>query len=238
MPGEISLAHRGVLFLDEILEFPRHVLETLRQPLESGTVTVSRASGSSIFPARCILIAAMNPCPCGYFTDTEKSCTCTPVQLLNYRQKLSGPLLDRLDICIEVPKVQTSELLSEGEAESSSAVRARIEKARKLQSERMASTGNLTNAELSHRRLQSRISLSKDCEPLIRRALETFKLSARGYFRMLKISRTIADLEASENIEEKHVLEALQYRFQAVFEAEKSRLDNPSTARQSDTLMG
>ena len=135
-PGEISLSHRGVLFLDELLEFPRHVLETLRQPLESGTVTVSRASGSYTFPARCMLIAAMNPCPCGYFTDDTKSCICSPMQLLSYRKKLSGPLLDRLDLCIEVPRVPPKHLLSSQQAESSETIQKRIEQARNIQNDR------------------------------------------------------------------------------------------------------
>lgn len=237
-PGEISLAHRGVLFLDELLEFPRHVLETLRQPLESGTVTVSRASGTSHFPARCMLLAAMNPCPCGFFTDMDKACTCTPTQLLSYRRKLSGPLLDRLDVCIEVPKVQTKELLRKEEAESSRTVRTRIERARTLQRERLKHVGKFTNAELSHRLVTSMIRLSKEAEPTVKQAIHTLKLSARSYFRMLKVSRTIADLETSEEVTSTHLFEALQYRFQSVFEGGNQSLDMPPTASQTEGSKG
>ncbi len=232
-PGEISLAHRGVLFLDEILEFPRHVLETLRQPLESGCITVNRASGTFTFPARCMLIAAMNPCPCGYFTDHEKACTCSPLQLLSYRRKLSGPLLERLDLCIEVPKVSPSDLLTKKVSESSKDVRQRIELARNIQAERYMNLETITNAELSHRLTTSTIQLAKDTGPLIEQALQKLKLSARGYFRLLKVSRTIADLEASEEVQSKHLLEALQYRFQSALDGENHHLDSSLTPRET-----
>lgn len=238
MPGEISLAHRGVLFLDEILEFPRHVLETLRQPLESGTITVSRASGTCVFPARCMLIGAMNPCPCGYFTDREKTCTCTPSQLLNYRRKLSGPLLDRLDLCIEVPKVETGELLSTEEAEPSERVRERIERAREIQRRRYLGSKHLVNAELSHRASLKEIRLAENTRPIVEQALQRLQLSARGYFRMLKVSRTIADLAGHETVLPEHVLEALQFRFQSSPEDEKSRLDSPVMAGETGSPYG
>jgi magnesium chelatase family protein len=224
-PGEISLAHRGVLFLDELLEFPRHVLETLRQPLEGGSVTVSRASGSCEFPAKCMLIAAMNPCPCGYFTDKDRACTCTALQLLSYRKKLSGPLLDRLDLCIEVPKVQANELIHSSTAESSEAIQTRIEQARDIQHERLKNFELHTNSELNHQMMKSCIFLSKKSEAILKRAVTQLSLSARSYFRMLKISRTIADLDNATNVEEKHVLEALQYRFNTTNEDSASSLD-------------
>jgi len=184
------------------------------------------------------LVAAMNPCPCGYFTDNEKPCTCTPMQLLNYRRKLSGPLLDRLDLCIEVPKVKTSALLSEEKAESSTEVRARIEQARAKQRQRLRDQDKITNAELNHRTAASFINLTEDCKPVLEQALHRFKLSARSYFRMLKVSRTIADLEGSEAVEAKHLLEALQYRFQSALDEEKERLDMPVTKRQTETSEG
>jgi len=232
-PGEISLAHRGVLFLDEILEFPRHVLETLRQPLESGTVTISRATGTCTFPAKCMLIAAMNPCPCGYFTDNEKACTCSPMQLLSYRRKLSGPLLDRLDLCIEVPKVTPSELMTHEVAETSEVVKKRIERARKIQGERFKKIGCFTNAELTHQQTKSSIRLSESMTPLVKQVLNTLKLSARSYFRLLKVSRTIADLEAAPLVEPRHLLEGLQYRFQSVLDGENAVLDSPLLAYQT-----
>ncbi len=207
-PGEISLAHRGVLFLDEFPEFPRTVLENLRQPLEDGTVTISRAQGTIHLPARFLLVAAMNPCPCGYATDTDRHCTCTPVQIDRYRKKLSGPLLDRIDLTIEVPKVQIEKLTDLEPGESSAEIRLRVQSARNRQMERYGKT----NSELSGEETRRNIMPDDDARELLRQAVERFKLSARAYFRTLKVSRTIADIEQAEKVRIEHVAEALQYR--------------------------
>lgn len=211
-PGEISLAHRGVLFLDEFPEFSRNVLEYLRQPLEDGVVTVSRAQGTMSFPARFLLVAAMNPCPCGYATDPERACTCTPLQTERYRKRISGPLLDRIDLAIEVPKVPTDKLTDLAPGESSAEVRRRVQAARDRQTERYGGSKEKTNAELSSDRARKLIRPDAEARDLLRLAVEKFKLSARAYFRVLKVSRTIADLDQQETVAAKHVAEALQYR--------------------------
>jgi magnesium chelatase family protein len=211
-PGEISLAHRGVLFLDEFPEFHRSVLENLRQPLEDGFVTVSRAQGTVSFPARFLLIAAMNPCPCGYRTDPDRPCCCTPHQLLNYRKRLSGPLLDRIDLVIDVPKVPTDRLVDLAPGEPSEDVRHRVQSARDRQSERYKDMKVISNAELSSDQVRRLIALTEAARLLMKRAVDTFRLSARAYFRVLKVSQTVADLEGAECVDEKHVAEALQYR--------------------------
>lgn len=211
-PGEITLAHRGVLFLDEFPEFSRAVLETLRQPLEDGTVYVSRASGTLQFPAKFTLVAAMNPCPCGYLTDTDRSCVCFPGDIIRYQKKISGPLLDRIDLHVEVPKVKLEKLTSEELAESSSIIRERIERARVFQQKRFADSGILTNAEMSSRQTVTWCALAPSCITLLRQAVNQLKLSTRSYFRVLKIARTIADLAGVEAITEAHVAEALRYR--------------------------
>lgn len=212
-PGEISLAHRGVLFLDEFAEFPRAVLESLRQPLEEGVVTVSRAKGSLEFPARFMLIAAMNPCPCGFAGDKERICACSPFQVERYRQKLSGPLLDRIDLHIEVPRQNIERLSGGREGEESAVVRARVETARKKQQKRFADVSIHTNAEMSSEQVRLFCPISSEAEELLRQAVDRLKLSARGYMRILKVARTIADLEESESLEVVHIAEALQYRF-------------------------
>ncbi len=211
-PGEISLAHRGVLFLDELPEFPRAVLEHLRQPLEDGFVSVSRAQGTVVFPARFLLVAAMNPCPCGYATDPDRACTCTQLQLMRYRKRLSGPLLDRIDLAIEVPKVPTDKLTDLSPGEPSDQVRQRVQAARDLQSKRYAGSRVVMNAELTSEQTRRLVTLEPDARSLLRQAIDRFRLSARAYFRVLKVSRTIADLSASDSVLVEHVAEALQYR--------------------------
>jgi magnesium chelatase family protein len=211
-PGEISLAHRGVLFLDEFPEFHRSVLENLRQPLEDGFVTVSRAQGTVAFPARFLLVAAMNPCPCGFRTDPDRPCCCTPNQLLTYRKRLSGPLLDRIDLVIDVPKVPTDRLVDLEPGEPSDAVRSRVQAAREQQVDRYRDIGILTNAELTSDHVRRLVEQTEAARVILKRAVDAYRLSARAYFRILKVSRTIADLERTEVVDERHVAEALQYR--------------------------
>lgn len=211
-PGEISLAHRGVLFLDEFPEFARPVLENLRQPLEDGIVTVTRVQQTVTYPARFNLVAAMNPCPCGYATDPDRECTCSPMQVSSYKKRLSGPLLDRIDLAIEVPKVPTEKLMSLDEGERSSSIRERVVRARAHQLARTEITGVLTNSELSSESIRKHIRLTDDASRLIERAVRHYDLSARGYYRTLKVARTIADLSDAEVVEQSHVAEALQYR--------------------------
>ena len=210
-PGEISLSHRGVLFLDELPEFPRYVLESLRQPLEDHKITVSRASGSLTFPAKFIFFGAQNPCPCGFLGDKKKSCNCMPGQIAKYKRRISGPLLDRIDIYLEVPAVEMEKLSSDFKAESSGQVRERVSKARRIQKERFKGR-ILTNSEMSNADIREYCSVSKDGLDLLKMAISSLNLSARGYHRVLKLSRTIADLAGSENILTEYIAEALQYR--------------------------
>ncbi|KKQ74161.1 MAG: Mg chelatase, subunit ChlI [Berkelbacteria bacterium GW2011_GWB1_38_5] len=207
-PGEITLAHRGVLFMDEFAEFPRSVLEALRQPLEDGVITVSRAQGSVLYPAKFILVAAQNPCPCGYLGDTQKSCICTPTQILRYKKRVSGPLLDRIDIHIEVPRVKFEKLSDEKVAEESSVIRSRVEKARAIQQKR----SKKTNSELKPAEIKKHCAIDIPSKELLRSAVNSLNLSARQYVRTLKLARTIADMEGSNNIKTSHLAEALQYR--------------------------
>lgn len=211
-PGEISLSHRGVLFLDEFPEFPRTVLESLRQPLEDGLVTVSRAAGTLTFPARFILVASQNPCPCGYLGDPDHDCTCTPSQIINYKKKISGPLLDRIDLHIEVPRLNFEKLSSEKLGESSATIRTRVEEARNKQTDRFKNCPVKTNAEMRNQEIKEFCRLDESSLELLKTAVEQMKLSARAYNRLLKLSRTIADLAGSENIELPHLAEAIQYR--------------------------
>lgn len=211
-PGEISLAHRGVLFLDEFPEFSRQVLENLRQPLEDGVVTVARASGSVAFPARFMLLASMNPCPCGYISDPGVACTCTPNQILRYQQKISGPLLDRIDLRVEVPRVAFDELANATPAESSVVIRERVSRVRSLTQERYKSQRIFTNAELKSNMMKQWCALTQDGLSMLKNAMEKLHLSARSYNRLLKVARTIADLAQSEMIQADHLAEALQYR--------------------------
>lgn len=213
-PGEISLAHRGVLFLDEFAEFSRSVLENLRQPLEDGEITVSRAKGSLHFPARFMLVAAMNPCPCGHSGDPERACACSPFQISRYRQKISGPILDRIDLHIDVPRVKFEKLEArETGAEKSHSIRKRVESARAAQKKRFANTVCLTNAEMTSHMVKEFCALNNETREILRSAVTQMKLSARAYMRVLKVARTIADLAQAPNIETAHLAEALQYRF-------------------------
>lgn len=211
-PGEISLAHRGVLFLDEFAEFPRMALESLRQPLEDGIVVVSRAKGTLTFPARFMLIAAMNPCPCGHFGDPERVCGCSPYQREKYRQKVSGPILDRIDLHIEVPRLKFDALQDPRPGEKSEIIRERVEKARTIQRERLKNTKRFTNAELDTKLLETHCGLDQACQDVLREAVSFYKLSPRAYTRILKVARTIADLAGSEKLTEDHITEALHYR--------------------------
>ncbi|MEO5928155.1 MAG: YifB family Mg chelatase-like AAA ATPase [Patescibacteria group bacterium] len=211
-PGEISLAHRGVLFMDELPEFSRSVLENLRQPLEDGVVTVSRAHGTVVFPARVTLVAAMNPCPCGYATDPDRPCSCTPTQATNYRKRLSGPLLDRIDLMVSVPKVPTDRLIDLAPGESSSAIKERVQAARDRQRERLSTLGIVTNAELTSDHVRKSIRMTESARRLLAQAVDTYRLSARVYFRILKVAQTIIDLAAIDEVDVPHVAEALQYR--------------------------
>jgi magnesium chelatase family protein len=211
-PGEVSLAHNGVLFLDELPEFPRSVLEVMRQPLEDGTVTISRAAMSLSFPARFMLAAAMNPCPCGYFNDKSHECLCTPPMMQRYVSKVSGPLLDRIDIHIEVPAVQYRELRSGAAGEGSAEIRARVLAARDRQHTRFAAERIYTNAQMHTRQIRTYCELSPEAERLLERAMQQQGLSARAHDRILKVARTIADLDAQPNITMGHIAEAIQYR--------------------------
>jgi magnesium chelatase family protein len=211
-PGEVSLAHNGVLFLDELPEFKRNVLEVLRQPLEDGSITVSRAVGSINYPAGFMLVAAMNPCPCGFFTDPQKECGCTPMQIQRYRSRVSGPLLDRIDIQVEVPALRYQELASKDAGETSATVRDRVNRARQVQLARFQKKGIHANAQMSTRDIKRYCAVKPEAEKLLEVAINRLGLSARAYSRVLKVARTIADLEPSEEIQPAHVSEAIQYR--------------------------
>lgn len=211
-PGEISLSHRGVLFLDELPEFPRSVLEALRQPLEDGLVHISRAHGSIAFPADFQLIAAQNPCPCGYFGDDKKQCICSTISLLKYRKKVSGPLIDRIDLVVTVPAVKRSKLVSDILAESSLEVRKRVVEARNKQIQRFAGTSITSNSQMSTKQLKQFIRIDGPARMVVSSALGRYSLSARSYHRLLKISQTICDLAGAEVISSAHVSEALSYR--------------------------
>lgn len=211
-PGEISLAHNGVLFLDELPEFHRDVLEALRQPMEDGKVAVSRAKGRIEFPTRFFLVAAMNPCPCGYYGDSRRPCRCTVPQIIKYRKKISGPLLDRIDIHIEVSALGSRQLVSDNVGEDSETIRKRIEKCRRVQVQRFKGTGIYCNAHMNTKQIKQFCVLDEECKEFIQEALEKMHLSARGYDKIVKVARTIADLEESEKITLSHIAEALQYR--------------------------
>ena len=212
-PGEITLAHRGVLFLDEMVEFPRVVLETLRQPLEDGYVVISRVKGSITYPSKFMLIGAMNPCPCGFLGDIEKQCTCTESQIQRYKSRLSGPLLDRIDMIIDVPRLTPDELVKIDEkTETSAQIRERVIKARKIQSERYRDEEIFTNSELSAKLIEKYCLLDNNAQQIMKTAVVKYKLSGRKYSRVLKLARTIADLSAEKTITSKHISQALQYR--------------------------
>lgn len=212
-PGEITLAHRGVLFLDEMVEFPRNVLEVLRQPLEDGEIVISRAKHSIKYPAKFMLLGAMNPCPCGYLGDKQKQCTCSDFQINRYQSRLSGPLLDRIDLQVEVPRLTSEELLNTKQTtETSEDIRKRVIKARKIQAERYKNDGILTNSELTSKLIRKYCQIDKASAELLKMAVVKYQLSGRRYDRVLKLARTIADLDNSENIQQTHLMQALQYR--------------------------
>jgi len=213
-PGEVSLAHRGVLFLDEFPEFPRQVLEALRQPLEDGYVVVSRAKQRVKFPSRFMLVAALNPCPCGFFGDSTHECKCTYAQILKYQKRISGPMLDRIDIHVDVPPVKASKIVSDEafNSDSSKVVRKRVIKARANQSKRFKAKKIVTNSEMSNRDIRELCKIEDSAVAILKQALIKLSLSARGYHKVIKVSQTIADLEGKEEIGKNHVLEALQYR--------------------------
>jgi magnesium chelatase family protein len=211
-PGEISLAHHGILFLDELPEFKRSALEVMRQPLEDATVTISRSAGKVTLPCSFVLIAAMNPCPCGYLGDSKHECRCAPAQIQRYRSRISGPLLDRIDIHIEAPALSISELRNEAPGEPSSAIRARVQAARDRQLARFKGSPATTNARMTHAQIRKHCAIDSALGDLLQHAMEQLSLSARAYDRILKVSRTIADLAGSAHIASDHLLEAIQYR--------------------------
>lgn len=211
-PGEVTLAHRGVLFLDEFPEFPRRALEALRQPMEDGYVTISRAAGTIKFPASFTLIAAMNPCPCGNLNDSEKECSCSPSQVARYKRRVSGPILDRIDIHVNVPRVKYEKLTSEEKQENSKAIRERVERARHFQKKRFRQSKIRLNSEMNNIQIKKFCELDAAGKLLIKNAVAQYHLSARGYFRVIKVARTIADLSGLEKIGSHCLAEALQYR--------------------------
>jgi len=211
-PGEVSLSHNGVLFLDELPEFKKNVLEVLRQPLEDGKVTISRALSSLTFPSNFMLVGAMNPCPCGFYTDPNRECTCTLPQILRYRSKISGPLMDRIDIHIEVPAVRYRDLAGETSGEDSEAIKKRVDRARQIQRQRFAGKRIYCNAQMTSRYLKKYCQIGEDSKRLLEQAIDKLGLSARAYTRILKIARTIADLENVEPLTAQHISEAIQYR--------------------------
>jgi magnesium chelatase family protein len=211
-PGEVSLSHNGVLFLDELPEFKKNVLEVLRQPLEDGKVTISRALSSLTFPSTFMLVAAMNPCPCGFYTDPNRECTCTLPQILRYRSKISGPLMDRIDIHIEVPAVRYRDLTGEASGEDSEAIKVRVNRAREIQRERFDGKRIYCNAQMTSRHLKKYCQIGDASKALLEQVIDKLGLSARAYTRILKIGRTIADLDGVESIATHHISEAIQYR--------------------------
>ena len=211
-PGEISLAHGGVLFLDELPEYKRSSLESLRQPLEDGVITISRSGGTVTYPASFMLCASMNPCPCGHYGSQKRRCTCTPNDIRRYRARISGPLLDRIDIQVEVDGVEYDDLVSTEIGESSAEVKARADSARKIQRERFLGKAIVSNAEMGEKEMQEYCKLDAECEQVLREAFDRLRLSARARSRILKVARTIADLDLSENITAEHLYEAISYR--------------------------
>jgi magnesium chelatase family protein len=211
-PGEVSLAHNGVLFLDEMPEFKRDILELLRQPLEDGQVTIARSAMSVTFPSRFVLVSAMNPCPCGYYSHPQKECRCTPLQIRNYLGRISGPLLDRIDIHIEVPPISYQELSAERTGETSHDIRERVTKGRQIQRERYKGTRIFCNAQLGPKELKKYCPLDQRSRSLLQTAISRLGLSARAYDRVIKVARTISDLACAEMIDPEHISEAILYR--------------------------
>lgn len=214
-PGEVSLAHRGVLFLDEFPEFPRHVLESLRQPMEDAKISISRAKGTVTYPAQFLMVAASNPCPCGYYGDSKRACKCLPGAIARYQKRVSGPILDRIDIHLDVPAVETQKLIARSDkrqAIRSKVIQRRVQGAREIQTKRFKGTGIKSNAEMSTKDVKRYSPLSDQCRTMLRSAVATMNLSARSYFKVVKIARTIADLANVSQIATNHLAEALQYR--------------------------
>ena len=211
-PGEVSLSHHGVLFLDELTEFKKNALEVMRQPLEDGKVTISRALTSLTYPAQFMLVAAMNPCPCGFYSDPHKECTCTLPQIQRYKAKISGPLLDRIDIHVDVPPVRFQDMSTDHLAETSGQIKKRVERARAIQQERFQGKMIFCNALMVARHIRKFCQVDRSSQKLLKHAMEKLGFSARAYTRILKVSRTIADLEGEEQIQTHHISEAIQYR--------------------------
>ena len=209
--GEISLAHYGVLFLDEFPEFNKHTIELLRGPLEDRQVSINRVAGSYIYPSNFMLVASMNPCPCGYFGSDVKECSCTKKQIIDYRNKISGPIIDRIDIQVEVPNVKFDNF-SENNIESSEQIRERVNKAREIQLRRYKDFKIYSNSELNQKLIEKVCKLDSKSKYILKKSFEQLNLSARAYTRILKVARTIADLEQAKNIRDVHILEAIQYR--------------------------
>ena len=211
-PGEVTLAHNGVLFLDELTEFPRQVLEVLRQPIEDGQVTVARVNSTYTYPSRFMLVLAMNPCPCGYLGDPLRECSCSPAEIKRYLRRISGPLMDRIDLHINVPRLRYEEMAGEQQAESSYTIAQRVAAARMRQAERLGASGVFCNAQMNHRQLKEQCRLSREAQALLRQAFEKMKLNARSYDRIIKVAQTIADLAGQQMIAYDHVAEAVQLR--------------------------
>ena len=210
-PGEITRAHRGVLFLDEFPEFHRDVLESLRQPMEGGSITIARAKGVVDYPIKFMLIAAANPCPCGYFGDQKRECNCTTQSIIKYQRKLSGPIADRIDIHVNVPRQHFKKISSDNLAESSSSIAKRVAGARNIQNTRLCNESIHTNSEMNIKQIKKYCKIDDVSKEFIGKAIEKYKLSARAYHSILKVSRTVADLSGSEQIEQKHIAQAIQY---------------------------
>ena len=212
-PGELSLAHHGILFLDEFAEFSRNVLETIRQPMEDGVVTIARAKGTMTFPAQFMLVASMNPCPCGYYGADAKKCKCTPLAVEKYISKLSGPLVDRIDIHADVPAVGFNKLYSPTQTSTDSAtIRQQVVNARKIQSERFANAKTMTNARMSHKQIENHCKVDSHCKEMLKHAMTELGLSARAHDKVCKLARTIADIAGAEDIKAEHLAEAISYR--------------------------